>query len=94
MYPYTQLQGLQEVRVRDSLRPTTDQRREVAVAQQREAADFMSRQRCGSGARAEAREVQRGASQGFPRPSDVDSKPQSMQPHLPSRHDSAHRGVP
>ena len=32
MYPYTLLQGLQEVQVRDSLRPTTDQR-EVAVAE-------------------------------------------------------------
>ena len=31
MYPYTPLQGLQEVRVRDSLHTTTDQR-EVAVA--------------------------------------------------------------
>ena len=57
MCPYTHLQGLQEVRVRDSLRPTTDQR-EVAVAQSPEAADTMSRQCCGSRARAEVRELQ------------------------------------
>ena len=93
MCPYTHLQGLQEVRVRDPLRSTTDQR-EVAVAQLPEAADTMSRQRCGSGARAEVREQQGAQVRDSPRPNGVDSKPQSMQPHLPSRHDQAHHGVP
>ena len=64
MFPHTHLQGLQEVQVRDSLRPTIGQR-EVAVAEQPEAADTVSKslwfQNASRGERAT-----RGACQGFP----------------------------
>ena len=84
---YLNTHGLQEVKVRDPLRPTTGQR-EVAVDEQPEAADTMSRQRFGSRTQEEVQV------RDFSVPNSVDSKPQSMQPHLPSSHDQAHQGVP
>ena len=83
MCPYTHLQGLQEVQVRDSVRPTRGQR-EVAIAEKPEAADTVSKLLWFWNARRGERAT-RGASQGSPIPTMIDSKPQSMQPHLQSR---------